>query len=67
MRVDGCPSLLATASRESFTNSLGRISHVYEFSPGAVVASGGQICANSNNFDDLPMSGVLRGFLTKDK
>jgi hypothetical protein len=54
------------AIRESFASSSGRIFHIYEFSPGLVVASGGQVCTNSND-PGVTLTGRLRGFLKKDR
>jgi hypothetical protein len=51
------------AIRESSANSSGRIFHTYEFSPGVVVASGGEVCTNNNT--NITTTGSLRGFLTK--
>jgi hypothetical protein len=50
------------AIRESHADAGGRIFHIYEFDPGLVVASGGEVCTNHNLFDFTTV-GYLRGFL----
>lgn len=53
------------AIRESTADAGGRIFHIYQFDPGLVVASGGEVCTNNNL--GITTTGRLRGFLTKDK
>ena len=53
------------AIRESVADASGRIFHTYEFDPGVVVASGGEVCTNNNL--DITTTGRLRGFFAKDK
>lgn len=50
------------AIRESVADPSGRIFQIYEFSPGMVVASGGEVCTNNNL--NITVSGRLRGYLT---
>lgn len=50
------------AIRESLADVNGRIFHIYQLSPGVVVASGGEVCANNNS--NLTTTGKLRGYLT---
>jgi hypothetical protein len=58
----GVAKLELFARRESEANARGRISHRYEFPTGVEVASGGVVCANSNN-NDLSLFGNLYGYL----
>jgi hypothetical protein len=53
------------AIRESIADSNGRIFHTYQFTPGVVVASGGEVCTNNNA--NITTTGSLRGFLVRGK
>lgn len=53
------------AIRESAADAGGRIFHIYQFDPGLVVASGGEVCTNNNV--GITTTGNLRGYLSKDK
>jgi hypothetical protein len=58
-------SVNGVAIRESAADAGGRIFHTYQFDPGVVVASGGEVCTNNNL--GITTTGTLRGYLTKDK
>jgi hypothetical protein len=49
------------AIRESTADASGRIFHIYEFDPGLVVASGGEVCTNNNL--NITTTGMLHGYL----
>ena len=58
-------SVNVAAIRESAADASGRIFHTYQFDPGIVVASGGEVCTNNNL--GITTTGKLHGFLAKDK
>ncbi len=49
------------AIRESIADGTGRAFHIYDFDPGIVVASGGEVCTNNNL--NITTTGRLRGYL----
>jgi hypothetical protein len=49
------------AIRESVADASGRIFQIYEFNPGLVVQSGGEVCTNNNL--NIVTTGFLRGYL----
>jgi hypothetical protein len=49
------------AIRESIADGSGRIFQIYQFDPGLVVASGGEVCTNNNL--NITTTGILRGYL----
>jgi hypothetical protein len=53
------------AIRESSADAGGRIFHIYQFDPGMIVASGGEVCTNNNL--GITTTGRLRGYLAKDR
>ena len=55
----------SVAIQESRADAEGRILHRYEFTPGVVVASGGEVCTNNNL--GITTTGQLRGYLAKDR
>lgn len=48
------------AIRESIADGTGRAFHFFEFNPGIVVASGGEVCTNNNL--NITTTGRLRGY-----
>jgi hypothetical protein len=52
------------AVRESIADGSGRVFQIYQFEPGLVVASGGEVCTNNNL--NITTTGFLRGYLAPE-